>query len=91
VIKQVNIEMLIISFLLLWAVSCTSSVKEEKIPATTDSESARLLFLRADAIFEKVYISEAVEIDSTWTGSLRKSRRARTMINTDRDDYFPIK
>ena len=55
VIKQVNIEMLIISFLLLWAVSCTSSVKEEKIPATTDSERASLLYQKADTLFEKVY------------------------------------
>jgi tetratricopeptide (TPR) repeat protein len=58
--KQVNIEMLILSFLLLWAVSCTSSVKEEKIPATSDSEWARLLYHKADTLFEKVYISEAV-------------------------------
>ena len=62
VIKQVNIEMLILSFLVLWGVSCTTSVKDEEIPVTTESESARLLYLRADALFEKVYISEAVTL-----------------------------
>ena len=56
------VKMLILSFLALWVISCATSVKDEKIPFTTGSERARLLYHRADALFEKVYISEAVAL-----------------------------
>ena len=59
---RVIIKMLILSVLVFWVVSCTTSVKEELIPVTTESEGARLLYFRAYALFEKVYISEAVSL-----------------------------
>jgi tetratricopeptide (TPR) repeat protein len=59
---RIIVKMLILSVLVFGVVSCTTSVKDEKIPVTTESESARLLYLKADALFEKVYISEAVTL-----------------------------
>ena len=60
--NQVIVKMLILSALAFWVVSCTTSVKDKKIPVTTDSESARLLYLEADDLFERVYISETVAL-----------------------------
>jgi Tfp pilus assembly protein PilF len=59
---RVTVKMLILSVLVFWVASCNTSVKEEKIPVTTESEGARMLYLKADALFEKVYISEAVAL-----------------------------
>ena len=59
---RVFIKMLILSILTFWMVSCTTSVKDEKIPVTTESESARMLYDKADAFFEKVYIPQAVDL-----------------------------
>lgn len=56
----VPVKMLILSVLGFWIFSCGTSYKNEKIPVTTDSESALKLYIEADELFEKVYISEAV-------------------------------
>jgi hypothetical protein len=115
-IIQITVKMLILSFLALWAVSCSSSVKDEKIPVTTESESARLLFDKTNAYFHLAFFQQIIEdyqgqvvtllknaeikedpanvynslgntymageMDSTWTGSLRKARIARTKISS---------
>jgi len=60
--NRIIVNMLISSVLGSWMVTCTTSVKDEKIPITTDYENARYLYLRADAAFEKVYISEAIAL-----------------------------
>jgi tetratricopeptide (TPR) repeat protein len=60
--NRVFVKMMILSVLVLWMISCITSVKDEKIPVSTESENARLLYLRADTLFEKVYISEAVAL-----------------------------
>jgi Tfp pilus assembly protein PilF len=59
---RVIVKMLILSVLVVLVVSCTTSEKEEKIPVTTESESARMLYDKADAFFEKVYIPQAVDL-----------------------------
>jgi tetratricopeptide (TPR) repeat protein len=56
------IRIMILSALALWPVSCITSLRHEKIPVTTGSESARLLYDQADALFEKVYIPQAVDL-----------------------------
>jgi tetratricopeptide (TPR) repeat protein len=56
----VLVKMLILSVLVSGMFSCCTSHKDKKIPVTTDSELARKLYFEADALFEKVYISEAV-------------------------------
>ena len=53
---------MIVSVLAFWIVSCSTSVRDKNIPVTTDSESARLLYDKADAFFEKVYIPQAVDL-----------------------------
>ncbi|KPL21232.1 MAG: hypothetical protein AMS23_09605 [Bacteroides sp. SM1_62] len=60
--NQGIVKMLIFTVLALWVAACNPSVKDEKIPVTTESESARLLYDRADALFEKVYIPQAVDL-----------------------------
>lgn len=60
--NRVIVKMLVLAVLVTWIASCTTSVEEEKISVTTGSESARLLYLRADTLFEKVYISKAIAL-----------------------------
>jgi tetratricopeptide (TPR) repeat protein len=49
-------------FLLMvsWAVSCQLAIGYKSFPATTDSEGARLMYEKAEAYFEKLYIPEAI-------------------------------
>lgn len=60
--SRVFFNMLIFPVLALWLFSCSCSERDEKIPLSTESEDARVLYLRADALFEKVYIAEAVNL-----------------------------
>ncbi len=60
--NQGIVRMLIFTVPALWVVACSTSVRDEKIPVTTGSENARLLYDKADAFFEKVYIPQAVNL-----------------------------
>lgn len=59
--SRIFVNRLMFPVLVLWLFSCSNSVKNEKIPLSTVSEDARVLYLRADALFEKVYITEAID------------------------------
>ena len=60
--SQVKIITLLVFLLVSWGISCNISVRDEKIPVTTESKNARSLYESALEFYEKVYIPQAMDL-----------------------------